>query len=173
MTMPISIVCVQIDLPRAGGDLSRWWYLCRGRYCWNCDHRCCPVRHSVRSRRWLRSIRLHRCTHQGKQYGSESNSDTYEPFVGSCALDTSDDLTPATYCLIINTSCSENKRCLARVAEILQDGNLADGSRWQCSPSHGGDCTISYDLGAVRDLTELRIGRCLWSDESNSSCYLW
>lgn len=74
-------------------------------------------------------------------------------FVGSCALDMSDGL-------ILNTSCSKNKKHLACVAEILQDGNLSDGSRWYCSPSLGGDYTISYDLGAVRDLTKLRLGRC-------------
>lgn len=34
-----------------------------------------------------------------------------------------------------------------------------DTSRWSCAPKLGGTCTISYDLGAVRDIYELRLGR--------------
>lgn len=47
----------------------------------------------------------------------------------------------------------------AFVTENVQDGDMAENSRWSCSPSLGGDCTISYDLGAVRDLYELRLGK--------------
>ena len=48
---------------------------------------------------------------------------------------------------------------ILHVATIMQDGDLTEGSRWSCSPSLGGDCTISYDLGAERDLYELRLGK--------------
>lgn len=40
----------------------------------------------------------------------------------------------------------------------LQDGDLAEASRWACAPKLGGECTISYDLGAVRIISELRLG---------------
>ena len=35
---------------------------------------------------------------------------------------------------------------------------MNEGSRWSCAPRLGGDCSISYNLGAVRDLAELRLG---------------
>ena len=35
---------------------------------------------------------------------------------------------------------------------------MSEGSRWSCAPSLGGTCSISYDLGATRDLSELRLG---------------
>ncbi|CAM9688654.1 unnamed protein product [Scytosiphon promiscuus] len=42
-------------------------------------------------------------------------------------------------------------------AALTRDGDMSDGSRWSCSPSLGGTCSISYDLGAVRDLSQLRL----------------
>lgn len=39
-----------------------------------------------------------------------------------------------------------------------QDGDVSEGSRWSCASTLGGTCSISYDLGAVRDLSELRLG---------------
>lgn len=36
---------------------------------------------------------------------------------------------------------------------------MSEGSRWSCASSLGGTCSISYDLGAVRDLSELRLGK--------------
>ncbi|CAM9160508.1 unnamed protein product [Ectocarpus sp. 4 AP-2014] len=42
-------------------------------------------------------------------------------------------------------------------AELTRDGDVSDGSRWSCAPSLGGTCSISYDLGAVYDLSELRL----------------
>ncbi|CAM9160433.1 unnamed protein product [Ectocarpus sp. 4 AP-2014] len=42
-------------------------------------------------------------------------------------------------------------------AELTRDGDVSDGSRWSCVPSLGGTCSISYDLGAVYDLSELRL----------------
>ncbi|CAN0405209.1 unnamed protein product, partial [Ascophyllum nodosum] len=42
-------------------------------------------------------------------------------------------------------------------AALTRDGDLAADSRWSCAPSLGGECTISYDLGVVRDLSELRL----------------
>lgn len=35
---------------------------------------------------------------------------------------------------------------------------MSEGSRWSCAPKLGGECSISYDLGAVRDLSQLRLG---------------
>lgn len=40
----------------------------------------------------------------------------------------------------------------------MQDADLSPSSRWSCSPKLGGECTISYDLGAVYDLAQLRLG---------------
>lgn len=34
-----------------------------------------------------------------------------------------------------------------------------DTSRWSCAPKLGGTCTISYDIGAVSDTHELRLGK--------------
>lgn len=42
-------------------------------------------------------------------------------------------------------------------ASLTRDGDFTPTSRWSCAPSLGGLCTISYDLGAVRDLSELRV----------------
>lgn len=41
---------------------------------------------------------------------------------------------------------------------ILQDGDLSAASRWSCAPKLGGECSISYDLGTVYDLDEVRLG---------------
>lgn len=35
---------------------------------------------------------------------------------------------------------------------------MSNGSRWSCAPFLGGSCRISYELGAPRDLSELRVG---------------
>ena len=43
-----------------------------------------------------------------------------------------------------------------------QDGDYALDSRWSCSPKLGVDgalCTVSYDLGGVYSLSEIRLGR--------------
>ncbi|CAN0239919.1 unnamed protein product [Ectocarpus sp. 12 AP-2014] len=42
-------------------------------------------------------------------------------------------------------------------AALTRDGNMSNGSRWSCAPFLGGSCRISYDLGAPRDLSELRV----------------
>ncbi|CAN0303751.1 unnamed protein product, partial [Ectocarpus sp. 12 AP-2014] len=42
-------------------------------------------------------------------------------------------------------------------SNLLQDGDVSDESRWSCAPSLGGTCSISYNLGAVYDLSELRL----------------
>ncbi|CAM9557128.1 unnamed protein product [Hapterophycus canaliculatus] len=42
-------------------------------------------------------------------------------------------------------------------AELTRDGDMFEGSRWSCSPSLGGTCSISYDLGAVRDIYYLHL----------------
>ncbi|CAN0133967.1 unnamed protein product [Scytosiphon promiscuus] len=42
-------------------------------------------------------------------------------------------------------------------AALTRDGDMSDGSRWSCAPSLGGSCSISYDLGAVRNLSQLRV----------------
>eukprot|EP00752_Nemacystus_decipiens_P014962 g13321.t1 len=42
-------------------------------------------------------------------------------------------------------------------AALTRDGDVSEGSRWSCSPSLGGTCSISYDLGATRDLSQLRL----------------
>eukprot|EP00752_Nemacystus_decipiens_P007213 g6456.t1 len=42
-------------------------------------------------------------------------------------------------------------------AALTRDGDVSETSRWSCASSLGGICTISYDLGAVRDLSELRL----------------
>lgn len=42
-------------------------------------------------------------------------------------------------------------------ASLTRDGDFTANSRWSCSPKLGGPCTISYDLGAIRDLSELRL----------------
>lgn len=44
-------------------------------------------------------------------------------------------------------------------SRYVQDGDLTDASRWSCAPSLGGVCSVSYDLGAVRDLAELKLGK--------------
>lgn len=36
---------------------------------------------------------------------------------------------------------------------------MAEMSRWSCAPNLGGTCTISYDLGDVHDLYQLRMGK--------------
>ena len=42
-----------------------------------------------------------------------------------------------------------------------QDGDLTEASRWSCAPKLGGECSVSYDLGSVRDLSQLRLGACV------------
>ncbi|CAM9918634.1 unnamed protein product, partial [Ectocarpus sp. 8 AP-2014] len=42
-------------------------------------------------------------------------------------------------------------------ADLTRDGDVSDESRWSCAPALGGTCSISYDLGAVYDLSELRL----------------
>ncbi|CAM9933566.1 unnamed protein product [Pylaiella littoralis] len=42
-------------------------------------------------------------------------------------------------------------------AALTRDGDESAASRWSCAPSLGGTCSISYDLGAVRDLSDLRL----------------
>ncbi|CAM9688722.1 unnamed protein product [Scytosiphon promiscuus] len=42
-------------------------------------------------------------------------------------------------------------------AALTRDGDMSEGSRWSCAPSLGGTCSISYDLGAVRTLSQLRL----------------
>eukprot|EP00903_Cladosiphon_okamuranus_P018634 g17151.t1 len=42
-------------------------------------------------------------------------------------------------------------------AALTRDGDVSEGSRWSCAPSIGGTCSISYDLGAARDLSQLRL----------------
>ena len=52
---------------------------------------------------------------------------------------------------------------LLSVSSRLQDGDLSEGSRWSCASSLGGTCSISYDLGGVRDLSELRLGEATYA----------
>ncbi|CAM9345152.1 unnamed protein product [Pylaiella littoralis] len=40
-------------------------------------------------------------------------------------------------------------------ASFTRDGDLSPSSRWSCSPTLGGACTISYDLGVVREVSTL------------------
>eukprot|EP00752_Nemacystus_decipiens_P014960 g13319.t1 len=42
-------------------------------------------------------------------------------------------------------------------AALTRDGDLAETSRWSCSPKLGGECTISYDLGEEYSFQELRL----------------
>ncbi|CAM9294633.1 unnamed protein product, partial [Ectocarpus fasciculatus] len=42
-------------------------------------------------------------------------------------------------------------------AALTRDGDMSEGSRWSCAPSLGGLCSISYDLGADRNVEELRL----------------
>ncbi|CAM9778380.1 unnamed protein product, partial [Hapterophycus canaliculatus] len=42
-------------------------------------------------------------------------------------------------------------------AELTRDGDLSEASRWSCASSLGGTCSISYDLGVIRSLSELRL----------------
>eukprot|EP00903_Cladosiphon_okamuranus_P018639 g17154.t1 len=42
-------------------------------------------------------------------------------------------------------------------AALTRDGDLADKSRWSCSPQLGGECTITYDLGEEYSFQELRL----------------
>ncbi|CAN0221443.1 unnamed protein product [Pylaiella littoralis] len=42
-------------------------------------------------------------------------------------------------------------------AALTRDGDESETSRWSCAPRLGGACIISYDLGVVRDLSELRL----------------
>eukprot|EP00752_Nemacystus_decipiens_P014961 g13320.t1 len=42
-------------------------------------------------------------------------------------------------------------------AGMTRDGDLSEGSRWSCASSLGGKCSISYNLGTIRDLSELRL----------------
>ncbi|CAM9225364.1 unnamed protein product, partial [Scytosiphon promiscuus] len=37
-------------------------------------------------------------------------------------------------------------------AALTRDGDMFEGSRWSCATSLGDTCSISYDLGAVRDI---------------------
>lgn len=44
----------------------------------------------------------------------------------------------------------------------LKDGDYATSSRWSCGPNLGSDgesCTISYDLGQVYNLAQIRLGK--------------
>ncbi|CAM9695160.1 unnamed protein product [Ectocarpus sp. 6 AP-2014] len=43
------------------------------------------------------------------------------------------------------------------VADNTRDGDLSTASRWSCAPTLGGECSISYDLGTVYELDELRL----------------
>ena len=40
-----------------------------------------------------------------------------------------------------------------------KDGDVTAGSRWSCQGLTGSECRIEYDLGASRDLSELRLGK--------------
>ncbi|CAM9688793.1 unnamed protein product, partial [Scytosiphon promiscuus] len=42
-------------------------------------------------------------------------------------------------------------------AALTRDGDMSEASRWSCASSLGGTCSISYDLGAVRNLSQLRL----------------
>lgn len=47
---------------------------------------------------------------------------------------------------------------------LTQDGDLAGNSRWSCALSLGGpddDCIISYDMGTIRELTAVRLGKII------------
>lgn len=46
-----------------------------------------------------------------------------------------------------------------------KDGDLAETSRWSCSPKLGGECTISYDLGEEYSFQELRLGEAEATDQ--------
>lgn len=50
-----------------------------------------------------------------------------------------------------------SRRCISK---HVQDGDLADASRWSCAPKLGGACTIAYDLGEIYSIFELRLGGC-------------
>lgn len=52
-----------------------------------------------------------------------------------------------------------NRSGLTTYTLFGQDGDESAESRWSCAPSLGGSCSISYDLGATRDLSELRLGK--------------
>lgn len=51
-----------------------------------------------------------------------------------------------------------------------KDGDLAETSRWSCSPQLGGECTISYDLGEEYSFQELRLGEAVTTGVMQCSC---
>eukprot|EP00903_Cladosiphon_okamuranus_P020463 g18782.t1 len=66
-------------------------------------------------------------------------------------------VTPASDLYDTNRSGDEGCDPAGCTADLTRDGDLTDGSRWSCAPKLGGQCSISYDLGAVRDLSQLRL----------------
>ncbi|CAM9343615.1 unnamed protein product, partial [Sphacelaria rigidula] len=67
--------------------------------------------------------------------------------------------TVTTEAELFDYNLSDNYGCdpIGCVAANTRDGSHELQSRWSCRPWLGGPCTISYDLGALRHLSHLRL----------------
>ncbi|CAM9225071.1 unnamed protein product [Ectocarpus fasciculatus] len=80
-------------------------------------------------------------------------------FVGAASVEAGTLATVTAVADLYEPSLSAENGCdpSGCAAELTRDGDVSDESRWSCAPSLGGTCSISYDLGAVRVLSELRL----------------
>ncbi|CAM9252749.1 unnamed protein product [Ectocarpus sp. 12 AP-2014] len=69
------------------------------------------------------------------------------------------DTTVTTTAYLFDPDLAVDNGCdsAGRTGALTRDGDMTDGSRWSCTSSLGGVCSISYDLGREFGLDGLRV----------------
>eukprot|EP00752_Nemacystus_decipiens_P013409 g11873.t1 len=130
---------------------------------YECDHPGLAVENTIELRgdlvdsEWLSILEVEILVDDGS--GADDGCDTDDDTAGLETVEAGTLGTVVATSTLYDPNLSDANGCdpAGCTASLTRDGDLSPSSRWSCSPKLGGECTISYDLGAVYDLAQLRL----------------